>query len=124
MTFETAISGWAENDVVSFVNKNKYQDTSIIQSINGNVVTFDSLPFNEIIEENDYDSKTAYVSTKPDVGNIDLGIGAHSEGINTKAINSFAHAEGFETSAVGQYSHAEGKKTKAYYASHAEGDST
>ena len=127
LTFEVTPDGWAVGDVVSIINKDKYSDVATIESINGNVVTF-TAPLNigtEFIDESDFDSKCAYVSAKPGVGNVDLGVGAHAEGVCTSAINTVAHAEGRDTVASGQYSHAEGRGTSAKnYIAHAEGHDT
>jgi hypothetical protein len=125
LTFAIVPDGWAIDDVVSVVNKSKYPDCATIASISGNTVTFtENLPFTNIVEETDWDSNVAYVSEKPDKGNVDLGYGAHAEGVGTKALNAMSHAEGRETKALGQYSHAEGRETQAQYTAHAEGQST
>ena len=59
-----------------------------------------------------------------DKGTVDMGGGAHAEGIQTFATNIGAHAEGIQTHAYGQYSHTEGFNTQAGYAAHAEGRET
>jgi len=126
LTFETVPEGWAEGDVVSVVNDAKYPDAGTIQSISGNTVTFAAnLDVGGIVkEDNGWDARCAYVSAKPDKGNVDMGYGSHAEGVGSKALNAASHAEGRETRALGQYSHAEGRETKAQYCSHAEGRDT
>lgn len=125
LTFEVVPEGWAIGDVVSVVNDSKYPDCATIASISGTKVTFtENLPFDSIVDEFDWDSKIAYISVKPFIGNIDLGYGAYAEGVGSKALNAAAHAEGRETKAFGQYSHTEGRETKAQYCAHAEGRNT
>ena len=121
----TSVDGLAVGDVVSIVNKSKYPDCSTITEINGNTITFDSLPFNDIVPDlTDFDDYLIYVSEKPNVGDVELAIAAHAEGVGTKAQNYTAHAEGRDTQALGEYSHAEGRDTVAQYAAHAEGRGT
>ena len=121
----TSVNGLAVGDVVSIVNDYKYPDCSTITAINGNTVTFDSLPFTEIVSGlSDFDDYVVYVSAKPTVGDVELGISAHAEGVGSKSQNYAAHAEGRDTKAYGEYSHAEGRETTAQYASHAEGRKT
>lgn len=125
LTFEVTPDGWAAGDFVSIINGSKYADCAVIGRISGNTVTFlKDLPFSSIASDTGWDAKIAYVSTKPDKGNVDLGYGAHAEGIGSKALNAAAHAEGRKTQALGQYSHAEGRETKAQYCAHAEGEGT
>ena len=125
LTFEVVPEGWEPGDVVTVINKAKYPNAGTIQSISDTTVTFESnLEIGSIVEESDYDSKCAYVQAKPELGNVDLGYGAHSEGIDTDALNTVAHSEGYKTQALGEFSHTEGRQTKALYASHAEGKGT
>lgn len=65
-----------------------------------------------------------WVEEKPEVGTIEIGYGAHAEGIYTYALLVGAHTEGVGTIASGYYAHAEGERTKADYCSHAEGRET
>jgi hypothetical protein len=140
------VCGWKVGDEVTIVNDKKYDRCAKIESINGNMIKLDKLPFDSstivksavatrnftepdefsitAIRIND-DSllKTLTVSSY-DKGNVDFGGGAHAEGIQTYALNIGAHAEGIQTIAYGQYSHTEGFKTQAGYASHAEGRET
>ena len=121
----TSVNGLSVGDIVSIVNKSKYPDCSTITEINGNTITLDSLPFNNIVPDlTDFDDYLIYVSEKPNVGDVELAIAAHAEGVGTKAQNYTAHAEGRDTQALGEYSHAEGRETIAQYAAHAEGRGT
>ena len=61
---------------------------------------------------------------RPDLGDYDIGIHAHSEGEHTIAAERSSHAEGRETMVIGQYGHAEGRGTLAAYTAHAEGRET
>jgi hypothetical protein len=60
----------------------------------------------------------------PELGTVDAGFNAHTEGNNTYAAQVDAHAEGRNTKALGKYAHAEGLDTQAGHASHAEGQNT
>lgn len=125
LTFDTA-PDWEVGDVVSVINDSKYPDAGTIQSISGNTVTFTE-PLNvggTVKADDGWDARCAYVSAKPDKGDIDLGYGAHAEGVGSKALNAAAHAEGRDAKALGQFSHAEGRSTVAQYAAHAEGRGT
>ena len=121
LTLTSTSSDLAINDVVSIVNGAKYEDCSIITNISGNTITFNSLPFDTIVDDDGFDAKTIYVSSKPTAGTFDLGQNSHSEGLSSSAQNLAAHAEGYNTKALGEYSHAEGRETMAQYTSHAEG---
>ena len=65
-----------------------------------------------------------WVPSSPEIGNTQLGIGAHAEGYSTRAVQLASHTEGYNTIAAGRYAHAEGNSTIAVYAAHAEGNST
>ena len=121
----TSVDGLSVGDVVSIVNDSKYPDCATVTEINGNTVTFDSLPFDSIVPDlTGFDDYLVYVSAKPNVGDVDIAIASHAEGVGTKAQNYTAHAEGRDTQALGSYSHAEGRETTAQYAAHAEGRNT
>lgn len=62
-----------------------------------------------------------WVPTNPEIGNIQLGTAAHTEGYGNKAVQVGSHAEGYNNIAAGKYSHTEGKNTIAVYAAHSEG---
>ena len=98
LTFEVAPEGWAVGDVVSIVNDDKYPDCATIASISGTTVTFtENLPFSSVETDTDWDANTAYVIAKPDIGDVDIGYGAYTEGLVAKALNAAAHAEGRQT---------------------------
>ena len=121
----TSVDGLSVGDIVSIVNDSKYPDCATITEINDNTITLDSLPFDSIVPDlTGFDDYVVYVSAKPNIGDVDLAIAAHAEGIGTKAQNYTAHAEGKDTKALGEYSHAEGRGTVAQYAAHAEGKNT
>lgn len=125
LTFTTYPSGWEVGDVVSVVNSGKYANAGTIASISGNTVTFTSnLPFSTIVDDSGFDAKCAYVTARPDYGDVDIGYGAHAEGVGTESLNVAAHSEGVLTKAYGAFSHAEGYNTTAQHASHAEGQDT
>lgn len=110
--------------LLSIINDKYYDKCSEVAetaAIGATTIKVKSLPFTSIAEDTGDDAKTIMVYSNPAVGDMDLGDGAHSEGVNTKATQRGSHAEGRDTYAAGQYSHAEGRETEAFYASHAEG---
>ncbi len=110
--------------LISIVNDKHYDKCSKVAATAAKGATtlkVESLPFTSIAEDTGDDAKTLMVYSNPMAGDVDLGNGAHAEGINTKATQRASHAEGRDTYAAGQYSHAEGRETEAFYASHAEG---
>lgn len=110
--------------LLSVINDKHYDKCSEVAetaAIGATTIKVKSLPFTSIAEDTGDDAKTIMVYSNPAVGDMDLGDGAHSEGVNTKATQRGSHAEGRDTYAAGQYSHAEGRETEAFYASHAEG---
>lgn len=110
--------------LLSIINDKHYDKCSEVAetaAIGATTIKVKSLPFTSIAEDTGDDAKTIMVYSNPTVGDMDLGDGAHSEGVNTKATQRGSHAEGRDTYAAGQYSHAEGRETEAFYASHAEG---
>lgn len=113
--------------LLSIINDKHYDKCSEVAetaAIGATTIKVKSLPFTSIAEDTGDDAKTIMVYSNPAVGDMDLGDGAHSEGVNTKATQRGSHAEGRDTYAAGQYSHAEGRETEAFYASHAEGRSS
>ena len=145
-------SGYEVGDIISLVYGSKYEDYATIEKVNGNEITLDKIPFssddfnalkinialsdftNIFVAPDDYsvycikrqfdDTTKELTVSKYNVGGVDFGGGALSEGVQTYAVNIGAHAEGAQTVAKGQYSHAEGIRTQANYAAHAEGNQT
>ena len=114
-------------DVISIINNSKYYRCATITSIENNIITVDSLPFNSIqnmVDELAVDDYNFFCPDKPFDGEISLGQGAYAEGQGSQALDRAAHAEGILCIAEGQYSHAEGRETKANYAAHSEGQET
>ncbi len=110
--------------LISIINDKHYDKCSKVAATAAKGATtlkVESLPFTSIAEDTGDDAKTLMIYSNPNAGDVDLGDGAHAEGVNTKATQRASHAEGRDTYAAGQYSHAEGRETEAFYASHAEG---
>lgn len=128
ITLEKALTaGIGAGALLSIINDKHYDKCSEVAetaAIGATTIKVKSLPFTSIAEDTGDDAKTIMVYSNPAVGDMDLGDGAHSEGVNTKATQRGSHAEGRDTYAAGQYSHAEGRETEAFYASHAEGRSS
>lgn len=56
---------------------------------------------------------TVYALTKPEVGIVDIGKAAHSEGSRTEALGENSHAQNRKTKAYGKHSHAQNYDTLA-----------
>ena len=128
-TLEPFEIGYVAGDVISIVSDAKYYNCGTIASVEDNVITLkEALPFTTAKDNaNDmgFDDCAVWCVAKPEVGTGDIGLGAHAEGVSTKALNCGAHAEGRQTEVQGHYGHAEGRKTKAYgVAAHSEGQET
>jgi hypothetical protein len=100
-----------------------------ITAVDGNKVKVDNYPghpLNTAIDNPDnFDLYNLFIIVDhPELGSIDAGFNAHTEGNNTYAAQVDAHAEGRNTRALGKYAHAEGLGTQAGHASHAEGQNT
>ena len=129
-----------QNDVVSIITNQNFDECAIIDSINYDstkkttTITLKSWPEgleqggSSILNTGDWVKSvtpmTLRVPAKPLVGDMYIGLGAHTEGVGSQALADGAHAEGRETKAVGRYAHTEGRETKAQYAGHAEGEKT
>lgn len=115
---------WEADDVVSIVNGGKYEECAAIATINGNVLTLDSLPFDSVATESspNVDDWSIYVLDKPDKGVADLGKGAVAIGLSNKASNWCAVAIGKDNETTAQHSMAIGRKNKVHaYAGFASG---
>ena len=104
-----------------------------IIEINGNRITYSE---NNSLDEtakwinkngaynNQLDPMTFFIPEQPDCGTVNVGLGSHAEGWNTKAAAQHSHTEGESSIAAGRYGHAEGRQTRAGFAAHAEGQNT
>lgn len=104
-------------------------DCGEITAIEGNMVKVDNYPGHGINTEDDNPSNfnlynLFIIVDHPELGTINAGFNAHTEGSNTYAAQVDAHAEGRNTRALGKYSHTEGISTQAGHAAHAEGSET
>lgn len=73
---------WEPGDVVSMKNGSWYGYCSTIKSIEGNVITVDTIPFDKISTGKDFDDRTIVVPDKPVSGQVDLCRYASSLGYN------------------------------------------
>lgn len=113
---------YAVGDVISIVNDVKYNDCSTIQSISGNHIIVDKLPFEDMSTSTaTYDNFCIYCNAKPTIGAVDLGKNATAFGENNKALNRSSFATGRENTVVGQYGFAAGRGNTVAYASFAAG---
>lgn len=121
---EPFIVSYEAGDIISMTNGSKFYDCATILEVNDNKITVDTLPFNSITWDTDYDDNTFYVIAKPLVGYCLLGKYANAEGEGSQALEKTSHAEGYYCVSYGQYAHTEGVLCTAAYSSHAEGYKT
>ena len=129
-------SAYAAGDVISVITDTNFDECATIAAVSYNgsdktTITLQEWPeglvqgSSSLIKPDEqvksYVPMTLRVVAKPLVGTTYLGLGAHTEGVGSRALADGAHAEGRETQAVGRYGHTEGRETKAHYAAHAEG---
>ena len=131
-----SIEGLEVGDVVSVRVDKHYRNIGTIKSFGAvydnreNIIMLNrTLPVDfELASQYKVDNAPWYnslwVEDKPEIGTIEIGYGAHAEGIYTAALLVGSHAEGVGSIASGFYAHAEGERTKADYCSHAEGRET
>ena len=142
-------TGLSKDDSVSFIAKGLlYRNYGTIQDISDSTIDIkapydgklDSITFateGEVSTNPDYN--ILFVEQKPTIGDIEIGVGTHSEGegnivigqnahgegLNTFNSGTAAHTEGNNTLASGKHSHSEGWLTEATgNSSHAEGCQT
>ena len=101
------------------IDGNKVYVTNVDEDGNGGILADDIsvLPIANPIE----DQNTLWVVSKPNVGDVDIGVCAMAVGDNTRAIGGYSNAEGRATEALGKYAHTEGVGTSANFAAHGEG---
>lgn len=100
-----------------------------ITAVNGNTVTVDNYPGHALNTATDDPSNfnmynLFIIVDHPELGTVDAGFNAHTEGNGTFAAQVDTHAEGRNTRALGKYAHTEGNSTQAGHISHAEGNGT
>lgn len=117
--------GYQPNDVISIIADSKFYNCATIKSVNNNVIVVDKDLSKELTDskftfDDGFDGNIIYVISKPDVGYVDLGIGAMAEGGRydtdqklSGAFGPYSHAEGRHNQAIGHYSHAEGRNNIA-----------
>lgn len=98
-----------------------------ITAVNGNVITVNNYPGHPLNTATDDPSNfnmynLFIIVDHPELGTVDAGFNAHTEGNNTFAAQVDTHAEGRNTRALGEYAHTEGIDTQAGHISHAEGN--
>ena len=118
-------SGLSVGDIISYVNKAKFDMELSVAAVNGNKITVQSFKNTSQYKLDEatpnHDDWSIFCPDKPVIGQIQFGEAAYSAGLDCKAINAYSHAEGKQNLAYGQYSHVEGYKNRGAYATHAEG---
>ena len=118
-------SGLAVGNVISYVNKAKFDMELSVTAVDGNKITVQ--PFKNTsqykLDEStpNHDDWSIFCPDRPTIGQIWFGEASYVEGLDCKAVNAYSHAEGRKNLAYGQYSHIEGYKNRGAYAAHAEG---
>ena len=101
-------------DVISIVNKFRYENCSTITAVDINTVTVDSLPFSSIESTTaDYSDYVIYCPEKPDIGEVDLGKNVIAFGEENSASNRSVLVAGRQNKASGQYSASLGRLNKS-----------
>lgn len=115
-SFKSVVESWKSNpyksgDVISIINGNVYHDLKV-EKINGNIVYLeDSLPFSYISEVNEMlgDSNyTVFCLSQNRLGVVNISLGSHAEGYNTRSFGIATHSEGHGTIAKNIGEHASG----------------
>ncbi len=120
-----------DNDIIN----NNFSNTSHINSDKCNSTYIEGLnskATNKYTHAEGYETRAigegSHAEGKGDLTTTWAGVAegyySHAEGYHTYAKGYESHAEGCGTITYGERSHAEGYSSKAYYMSHAEGDST
>ena len=124
-----SVEGITVNMAYSAVTQEAAYNQGQITAINGNEVTVTNYPGYALNTATD--NPSAYnmynlfiIVDHPELGTVDAGFNAHTEGHKTYAAQVDTHAEGRNTKALGKYAHTEGIDTQAGHASHAEGNSS
>ena len=121
-TNETFQSGYAVGDVISLVNKAKYDNKCKITEINGNVIVVDTIPFESIVSgETDYDDYIVMSTNKPNFGVVSLGDNSYVMGRGNKVYRRIDAVFGRDNVAFGDYAFIGGRQNSGGYASFSAG---
>ena len=109
--------------------REQFHFISTILKIENNVVYYGAdnegngaeLPITAIYEDTVEYAQTFFVSSKPNIGLVNIGGYSNVEGDSNYASGKWSHAEGWNSLAAGRFSHVEGRDGRAAYAAHAEG---
>lgn len=109
--------------------REQFHFISTILNIENNVVWYGAddkgygaeLPITEIYEDTEEFAQTFFVSSKPNIGIVNIGGYSNAEGDSNYASGKWSHVEGWNGLAAGRFSHVEGRDCRAAYAAHAEG---
>ena len=113
--FSSVVENWKNNpykvnDIVSIINGDVYYDLKVIE-IKGNIIKVENLPFSSISEVNEMlgDSNyTVFCLSQYRSGVVNISIGSHAEGHNTRSFGIATHSEGHGTIAKNVGEHASG----------------
>ena len=121
-TNETFQSGYAVGDVISLVNKAKYDNKCKITHVNGNVIVVDTIPFESIVSgETDYDDYIVMSTNKPNFGVVSFGDNSYVMGSGNKVYRRIDAVFGRDNVAFGDYAFIGGRQNSGGYASFSAG---
>ena len=122
-----SVSGIAEGDVYSVRNSWNSYNRGIVTVVNdSSKVIYVTNWLNKDLASEETVAKYPWYNTitfesKPDIGDVYVGVSAHAEGKGTKALQAASHAEGWDNMSIGHFSHTEGQDNIAMFSAHAEG---
>ena len=100
-----------ESDLLSIINGEIYYDSLKVTKTNKNVIYVESLPFKSIAEINNLylDSNyTIFCIDKYKLGGVNVSLGSHAEGYNTRSFGIASHTDGYNTISKNLGEHASG----------------
>lgn len=114
--------GYAVGDIISIVNGKRYDECSKITTVNGSVITVDTLPFTTVsTAAGDWTDYCIYCPEKADIGLVDLGRDCFVAGNGNKGGNWCSIVAGRQNNSIGQYGAVFGRENKVSYAGFSSG---
>lgn len=116
------LSRYGTGQVFSIINNAYYYFCGEIGSVTNNYITYSgTLPFSDIVWNNDKDDHVLFIHTNPSWGAVSITDNAMAIGLKTHAGGKGSFACGRETQAIGGGSFAAGRRTRAGYIATATG---
>ena len=89
-----------ESDLLSIINGKIYYESLKVTKTNKSVIYVESLPFESIAETNNLYLDSNYIIfciDKYKLGGVNVSLGSHAEGYNTRSFGIASHADGYNT---------------------------